>query len=188
MPFEGLPRSGLELGKQNTRFHAAARRADRNRHVSVSAIQVHTCRKTSSASKKASWRGVASPTTSSSRSLGMTMSVSTFFLRVSMPSCACKQSLSLTFASSLVAGPLRPDVMHQKMFLWHTHLMTTSSAFKCEGICHNTHSEDASIFRHTGNYRCCSCTSTSSHACCDKDLQKVFACFKNAGGQNRRCS
>ena len=56
--------------------------------------------------------------------------------------------------------------------------MTTSSAFKCEGICDNTYSEDASVLGHTGNHRCCSCASTSSHTCCDEDLRKVSACLQ----------
>ena len=51
-----------------------------------------TCLSTSSASRKASCRGVDSPTTSRSRSLGITIRVSTFLLSASMPSEACSSS------------------------------------------------------------------------------------------------
>mmetsp|Transcript_1984 Transcript_1984/g.4085 ORF Transcript_1984/g.4085 Transcript_1984/m.4085 type:complete len:207 (+) Transcript_1984:1385-2005(+) len=56
--------------------------------VMMSEIPCTPCLKTSSASKKASWRGVDSPTTSNRRSFGITINVSTFFLSVSTPSVA----------------------------------------------------------------------------------------------------
>mmetsp|Transcript_33580 Transcript_33580/g.73286 ORF Transcript_33580/g.73286 Transcript_33580/m.73286 type:complete len:250 (+) Transcript_33580:452-1201(+) len=57
--------------------------------VMMSEIPCTPCLRTSSASKKASCSGVPSSTTSSRRSFGMMMSVSTLRRRFSMASCAC---------------------------------------------------------------------------------------------------
>ena len=66
-----------------------------------------TWRSTSSASRKASCSGVDSPTTSSSRSLGITISVSTFLRSVSTPSAACAEGAQHTArAKASAAGPL----------------------------------------------------------------------------------
>mmetsp|Transcript_9824 Transcript_9824/g.26747 ORF Transcript_9824/g.26747 Transcript_9824/m.26747 type:complete len:201 (+) Transcript_9824:391-993(+) len=56
--------------------------------VMISEMPCTPCLSTSSASKNASCSGVESPTTSRRRSFGITMSVSTFFRRVSTPSVA----------------------------------------------------------------------------------------------------
>lgn len=70
--------------------------------VIISEIPCTPCRKTSSARRKASWRGVCSSAISSRRSLGITIRVSTFFCNFSIASNACKHenclySQKLTF-------------------------------------------------------------------------------------------
>lgn len=112
----------------------------------------------------------------------MTMSVSTFFLRVSMPSCACNQPQVSTLQVHKRQQHCCLVTSHQtgEYACWHTHLVATSSTLKRKGICYNTNSKNAGIFGHSGNNRCCSCPSASPHACCDEDLQKVFECLQCA--------